>query len=52
MSAVARRWIRVFCPTCEEPTEFELRTDWSSVCTQCGTQELRLAANGLLRLIA
>jgi len=52
IASIGRRWIRAFCATCEEPTVFEIRSDWSSLCVQCGSEELRLAPNGLLRLTA
>ena len=52
LSAIARRWLRAFCATCEEPTVFDVRSDWSSVCTKCAQEEIRLAPNGLLRLTA
>lgn len=48
MSAVVRRWIRVFCGTCSERTVFELGRDWTFLCTKCRREERRLAANGLL----
>jgi hypothetical protein len=48
MSAVVRRWIRVFCVTCGERTVFELRPEWTFVCTKCRVQERHLAKNGLL----
>jgi hypothetical protein len=52
IASIGRRWIRAFCATCEEPTVFEVRSDWSSLCAQCASEELRLAPNGLLRLTA
>lgn len=52
LTSIGRRWIRAFCATCEEPTVFEFRPDWSSVCTRCEREEMRLAPNGLLRLTA
>lgn len=48
MSAVVRRWIRVFCATCGERTVFEFRPGWTFVCTKCHRQERTLAKNGLL----
>jgi hypothetical protein len=52
LASIGRRWLRAFCATCEEPTIFEVRSDWSSVCTQCEREEMRLAPDGLLRLTA
>lgn len=54
MSAVVRRWIRIFCGTCAERTVFELRSgsafDAQSafVCTKCHAEERRIGASGLL----
>ena len=48
MASIVRRSVRAFCETCEEPVVFEVRPNWTFVCTECG-QERRLARNGLLK---
>lgn len=51
MSAIVRRWIRSFCGTCAERTVFELKPDWTSLCTKCRREEHRPAASGLLAAV-
>ena len=48
LASIGRRWLRAFCEKCEEPRLFEVRPNWTFVCTECGA-ERRLARTGLLK---